>query len=471
LEGLEASEVKLETLFQNQTSIRMDAEFYKKEFVYDEILYDKLNAQPLAKLTNKIDVGFVGSMVDEYTRSGVFLLQTNNINEFFINKAEQKFISESFHYELKKSKVVYEDILIARSGSFGKASIYLDHEVINSSDIIIVEANKELVNAYFLTTFLNSKLGVNQLIKFSSGGLQGHVNLTILENLRVPLPSDPFQHKIEDILKTSYNKRQQALTLYASAEDILLQELGLANWQPTIKNNNTKSLKASFLQNGRIDAEYYQPKYDELLALLSNVKTKPLEKIVSVKKSIEPGSDAYKTEGLPFIRVADLSKNGISESAVYLDELEFGNEGLYPKKNTILLSKDGSVGIAYKVEEDTRGITSGAILHLTVTDKEFLPDYLSLVINSIVVQLQAERDAGGSIIQHWKPDEIKQVVIPKLNDTIQIKISEKIQKSFLLKKQSEKLLEAAKKTVEIALEQDEETALNFLNRKIKSANG
>lgn len=52
-------------------------------------------------------------------------------------------------------------------------------------------------------------------------------------------------------------------------------------------------------------------------------------------------------------------------------------------------------------------ITSGAIIHLTVTDKEVLPDYLTLVINSVVVKLQAERDAGGSIIQHWKPSEIE----------------------------------------------------------------
>ena len=69
-----------------------------------------------------------------------------------------------------------------------------------------------------------------------------------------------------------------------------------------------------------------------------------------MSKSIEPGSDAYCEKGIPFIRVADLSKFGLSEPAVYLNKLEF-KDTIRPQKDTILLSKDGSVGIAYKMEE------------------------------------------------------------------------------------------------------------------------
>ena len=59
-------------------------------------------------------------------------------------------------------------------------------------------------------------------------------------------------------------------------------------------------------------------------------------------------------------------------------------------------------------------ITSGALLHLTIKNPdEILPDYLTMVLNSPIVQLQAERDTNGAIIQHWKPSEIEKVVIPK----------------------------------------------------------
>lgn len=43
-----------------------------------------------------------------------------------------------------------------------------------------------------------------------------------------------------------------------------------------------------------------------------------------------------------------------------------------------------------------------------------LPDYLTFVFNLIVVKMQAERDTGGSIIQHWKQSEIKEVKVPIL---------------------------------------------------------
>lgn len=464
LEGLEVSEINLSYLFgtDNKASARMDAEFYKKEFVLDEELLLKLNSKPLSSLTKKIDVGYVGSMVEEYINSGVFLLQTKNIDEFFTNENDPKFISLDFHNELSKSKVQKKDILIARSGSFGKASIFLSDVEVNSSDIIIVQADENKINPFFLTTFLNSSLGVNQLIKFASGGLQGHVNLTILENLKIPVLSTSFQFAIEKTVLKAFEKLFNSKSLYSSAEYDLLNELGLGDWQPTIRNNNSKSFKESFLSSGRIDAEYYQPKYDELLQVLNKFKHDALGNLVTIQKSIEPGSDAYQNEGIPFIRVANLSKNGISESDVFLSKDEFGEFPVMPKKNTILLSKDGSVGIAYKVVEDMKAITSGAILHLNVSNKKVLPDYLTLVLNSVVVKLQAERDAGGSIIQHWKPDEIKQVIIPVIDDKIQEAISDKMQQSFALLTKSHQLLEAAKKAVEIAIEQDEKAALDYL---------
>jgi restriction endonuclease S subunit len=136
-----------------------------------------------------------------------------------------------------------------------------------------------------------------------------------------------------------------------------------------------------------------------------------------------------------------------------------------------LLTKDGSVGIAYKVEEDLDYITSGALLHLTVKQKRVLPDYLTLVLNSIIVQSQAERDAGGSIIQHWKPSEIGDVIIPILDDDTQKKITTDVQSSFSLRRQSEQLLNFAKQAVEMAIEEGEDIAMKWLGVFTKGKSG
>ena len=93
-----------------------------------------------------------------------------------------------------------------------------------------------------------------------------------------------------------------------------------------------------------------------------------------------------------------------------------------------------------------------------------MPDYLTLVLNSVIVGMQAERDAGGSIIQHWKPSEIENVVIPKLSQEIQQEITNKVKESFALRRESKRLLNLAKTAVETAIEQGENTALRLLDR-------
>ena len=119
-----------------------------------------------------------------------------------------------------------------------------------------------------------------------------------------------------------------------------------------------------------------------------------------------------------------------------------------------MFSKDGSIGIAYKVQSDLNVFTSGALLHLVTTDSSILPDYLTLVLNSVVVKLQAERDSNGAIIQHWKPSDIENVIIPILPEQIQKKIASLIQQSFECKAQSKQLLEDAKRMVESEIEKN-----------------
>lgn len=102
---------------------------------------------------------------------------------------------------------------------------------------------------------------------------------------------------------------------------LLLKELGLIDekLQRHKVVATEKKFSASFATCGRLDAEYYQPKYDYLDSQLAQLLTKHLGELVEMRKSIEPGSDAYQTEGIPFVRVADLNKFGIETPSVCLD--------------------------------------------------------------------------------------------------------------------------------------------------------
>jgi type I restriction enzyme S subunit len=469
LEGLEISEIKKSEVVNHTLSFRTDAEFFKKEYLQDDKAIAKNGFNKLVKITNKINVGYVGSMVEYYREDGIVLLQTKNIDAFFINDNNLIRVTSEFHKKLKKSQINFEDILIARSGSFGKASIYLEKKVINSSDIILVEATKELINPYFLASYLNSKYGINQMVRFSSGGLQGHVNLTILEELEVPKIDKAFQIKIEELIKDAYAKRSDSKTTYTKAETILLEEIGLKDFNPSKEPVNIKSYSKSFGITKRLDAEYYQIKYEQVIEKIIAQKHNSLINIADISKSIEPGSNHYSDEvGLPFYRVSDFNKFGLSKpdkelTTSFVAENKDLINKIKPKKETILFSKDGSVGTAYLLRQDLDGITSGAILHLQVKNsKEVLPEYLTLALNSKLVQMQAERDAGGSIILHWRKEEIERVVVPIINFKKQEQIAELVEESFKLKVESERLLEVAKKAVEIAIEVNETTAIKFI---------
>lgn len=321
------------------------------------------------------------------------------------------------------------------------------------------------INNDVLYAILSTETVRIQLERYAKGIRQRNLGNESLERLLLPVISKDMQLYIKACIEEAYALYNSSIVRYKEAEEsILLNELQFVNWQPSIGIHSEKMISNSFAKSGRLDAEYYQPKYDELFDKLKTFETKLLSEIVDIKKSIEPGSDAYQTSGIPFIRVADLSKFGLTTTDTYLSRDEYDGV-IRPKKDTILLSKDGSVGIAYKIEEDTDVITSGAILHLIIKDDSVKPDYLTLVLNSIVVKMQAERDAGGSVIQHWKPSEIENVVIPILSDDIQKQITENIRESFALRARSQQLLELAKTAVEIAIEQGEDKAMELLTTK------
>lgn len=383
--------------------------------------------------------------------------------------------------------VTQGDVIVSSiEGSLSSCALITDDydQSLCSTGFYVVRSSQ--INSETLLTLFKS-FPIQQLLKKGcSGTILTGIGKQEFENIPIPLIRPEVQEEIAQHVRQSFALRKEAsqllekaklsvehaiemagggkLLIYNNLQNksvrqerlamwLLLKELGIMD--DTQKQQRAvvtdKCLSQSFLASGRLDAEYYQPKYDYLDTQLAEIPTKRLGDVVNIQKSIEPGSEAYQDEGVPFVRVADLSKFGLDNPSVRLDRKAFAT-ALRPKKDTILMSKDGSVGIAYKIDEDADVITSGAILHLSVKVEDILPDYLTLLLNSPIVRMQAERDAGGSIIQHWKPSEIAQVVIPILPAHIQQKLSERVSKSFALRRESKTLLDEAKLMVEQAIE-------------------
>lgn len=467
MDGLECSEINRSEL---ERTLRIDSEFYSKIAIKVSDMLQSRSHDLLTTFVNVSDGNHMG-ISDCFIDEGVPYYRGQDAGAFFIENSTPICINEKT-FELpvmKRSHLKKGDVILSIVGTIGSLSlVYSDKSATCSCKLAILRP-KEGKSAELLATFLRGKYGQAQITRFTRGAVQKGLILEDMDQLVVPTFGDGIVEAIKNAVQSAYQIQEKANIHYREAQRTLMNSVG--SILVPAESVSVRNISTSFYTTGRLDAEYYQPKYDILFDELKKFSCKRLggpNGIVNIKKSIEPGSEAYTEDGIPFVRVSDISKFGISEPDIKLRSDIIPNpEVLFPPKDTILLSKDGSVGIAYKVEATMPIITSGALLHLKVRDKtEVLPDYLTLVLNSPVVQLQAERDSNGAIIRHWKPSEIENVIIPILDMDTQKEIAAKVQEAFTLRKQSKQLLEYAKQAVEMAIEQGEDVALAWLKDKI-----
>ena len=447
-------------------SFRIDGDFWiKTPYKNPTLLYKRIG-----DYLKKSQYGLSISMNED--GNGYPIYRMNEIQNMLCNLRVSKFANIS---EADTVNFILEnkDVVFNRTNSYewvGRTGIYYKNDVdhIFASYLVRFVPNRAFILPEYLTAFLNTKYGVQDIKRRSRPSInQTNVNPEEVKEIEIPLLSIEFQKYIELFFSESNRARLIGHEVYQQAQDILLDELGLNDWRPKHQLWFIKHYSDT-VEAERMDAEYFQPKYDDIINAIKSYKGgwDRLGNLVNIKKSIEVGSEQYLDEGIPFVRVSNLSTFAITEEKYISNELYQKLLSAHqPKKDEILLSKDGTAGIAHHLnEQPTKMIVSGGILRLMQkTSMSF--ECLTLILNSAIIQEQMKRDVGGSIIQHWRPEQIKQVMIPVISEAKQQEIQQKIQESIKLRKQSSQLLENAKIAVEMAIEQDEETAMNWLENQ------
>jgi type I restriction enzyme S subunit len=472
---MEYSLVNLEKIKKIQ-DFRFDAECFRPIHLQTENLVEQTRHETIGKLSQSVVNFGAYSLCNfiQFLSEGVPFIVTEDIQNNIIDTDNLHFISKEVHEILYKSHCKFGQVLLTMAGAYlGRAAVYyLDFEASSNQAIAKITLREKTVEPFYLSTFLNCKLGQSQIMRFRTGTGQPNLNLGLIQTIKVPLLNGSFQSLIKKVVLEGIKYDRERRVLYSEAEQILLSELGMQLWRPRHQLSFINDF-ATAKSAGRIDAEYFQPMYDDIIEAIKMTRNSiRLGDLVSINKCVEPGSEAYQDSGIPFVRVSNLSKFGINN-----DNQQFISESLYeslkmhqPKKGEILLSKDATPGIAYYLrEEPGKMIPSSGILRLTIRDKSaILPDYLTLVLNSLIVQKQMERDAGGSVINHWLVDRVKNALIPILEVSVQQGISEKLGESFAKREKSKNLLEIAKRGVEIAIEKSEEEAQKWINQEVKA---
>ena len=442
-----------------QRALRIDSEYYQPQYLSLDKGFSegRLKLVEIRDVSNFVKKGIFDISPDKYVSQGVPLARVQNIRSGFLNYNNMVFISEDEHLKYKKTELNEGDLVLSKVGTIGEIAIISekDNKCNFSQNTIGIKINKKKIKSEYLLLYLISNLGQLQLQRNQMFQVQSKLELEDIRDLKVVLLNEAKQEELRKIVAKIINLRESSEMIYSQAEQILLEELELKDLDLKDDLFYTTTLK-EVKDNNRMDTEYYMSKYEKLMEHIFNFNYNLLGKLAKFKKGVETGSDKYFKTGKPFIRVSNLSKfEIINNNQKYLEKNLYMQlkKSYEPKKGEILLSKDATPGVAYVLKEFIEGIISSGILRLEIASS-IKKEYLALIINSQIGQMQMKRDSGGSIINHWKIEEIKNLKVPLLADNTQEKIENLCNESFSKRKQAKQLLEQAKHKVEEMIEKE-----------------
>lgn len=381
-----------------------------------------------------------------------------------------KSIDKDIFTLLERYEIHNDEVALSIAGTIGKVFIFhntTSNRVILTENCVKLQAQDNLLPK-FLSLILKTDFLQSQMKRQYIQTTIPKLAIERIKELQIPsIPPLSTQQHIIDLMDKAYKAKQEkenkAKELLDSIDSYLLEELGII--LPLRANNTLDSRiytqKISALSGSRFDANYHQKYYRDLeKSLLSSPY--PLVNLASLinnfKKGIEVGSSEYsQNKEIPFIRVSDITNNGIDFDNVqkFISASLFENLKAYkPKQNELLYSKDGTVGICLEADVSRDYIISGGILRLELK-AEVDKDFLCFLLGSYMINVFANRVSIGAVIKHLNIGEFLNLKIPLPPLAIQTQIANRLKSSkfqaLSLEKEAKEILNKAKIDVETLL--------------------
>lgn len=170
----------------------------------------------VGELVDRVTVGYVGPMKDEYIERGVSFLRSQNVRENRFDPEGLKFVSEGFHQSLSKSALSAGDVVVVRSGSIGVSCVIPEHlGEANCSDLVIVKTPRH-ISSHLLAYYMNWQTQGRVKQKMVGVALI-HFNTKSVEGFAYPLCSEQEQQQIEKLLAEKLSEADQLDQTLATA--------------------------------------------------------------------------------------------------------------------------------------------------------------------------------------------------------------------------------------------------------------
>ncbi len=465
------------TLELDKIIFRLDAEFYHPEQLNLQEKLSHFNSISIQDASGSLDCSaFYPSIVPYYNfdKKGIPFLRVNEIQNGLLNISQGTAFLPQEILDNNRTTIARcspGDLIIAKGGNSLAKVALLTKEYSHYSvcrDVIVLRTDRlSSINRYYLWMFLYSEIGQKVLLRTASQTGQPHLTLDAIKQIEVPLFTNEFQNKFEKLYKESQRFKQESEKEYRKGQILLLTELGLTNWQPKHQLTFIKTFSDT-QQAERIDAEYYQPKYGEIISAIKNYSG-GWDRLGNLLKIKDKNFTPENSEEYQYIELSNIAGNGEITGCTtdFGSELPSRARRIVATGDVIVSSIEGSLSsIALVGGEYDKSLCSTGFY--VVNSQFYNSEALLVLLKSIVGQMLLKKGCNGTILTAINKDEFSNVALPKIDTAKQLEIQQKVTESFKHRKQSKQLLESAKKAIEIAIEQDEQTAIDWLKTQTQS---
>lgn len=229
LDGLEAKEIKLSDLLNENPEARIDSEYVLKQYLeYDALISN----QPFKKIN---DIAFVTdgihSSIDFDEDSNINLISAKAPKKNVFNLSGTGYISYEQNRLNPRTQLKENDIIISTVGTIGNCAVVDESILPANSDrhVGIVRLENTDYKPRYISTFLLSKYGRFQTKRHTTGNVQPNLFIYKIKELKIPYISESFQQKIEDMVVEANALLLESKEAYDTIKKIFMKNVANVN--------------------------------------------------------------------------------------------------------------------------------------------------------------------------------------------------------------------------------------------------
>jgi type I restriction enzyme, S subunit len=432
---------------------RMDSEYYQPYYLN---LIEQLNAVEAVPIESFATVtDGIHASPDWVEEDGVRYLSAKCVKDNFFALEGAGQISREQDAANPRTRARMNDVLITTVGTIGNAVVVNDEVLPANMDrhlgIIRIHPARRDVDPYYLSLFLNTYFGRAQSLRESTGNVQLNLFIESIKGLLVPLFD--ARDEIGEEVRQAYQLQARSKDIYAEAETLLLDALGLNNLSQTHPVTYEQNFQ-TVARAGRMDAQYYHPEKQEVLDALAPLSGQPISHHVHVVQEIADASDDF----APEVQNYDLT----DALRFFLPDIEpmptteLGSAKKRFQQGDVVVSRLRSYLKEIAVVEAQFPACVGSTEFIVLRprpDSEVSPELLLVYLRSEPVQKILRWCQDGSQHPRFKEEELIQIKIPNRLLSVQSEVKAKIRAAIQSFYDAQTLLEEAKHRVEKLIEE------------------